>query len=86
MIPGTYSVGFELPRGFTFSLPDSFSNDEDDSDVDPSTGRIGGIELKAGANQQSTDAGLIGNPDALPIGPELIDSRNRSSCRFYSSK
>lgn len=39
LLPGTYSVGFDLPAGYTISIQDAGANDAKDSDADQSTGK-----------------------------------------------
>ncbi|MDF3127782.1 SdrD B-like domain-containing protein [Kiritimatiellaeota bacterium B1221] len=39
LLPGTYSVGFDLPAGYTISTQDAGSNDAKDSDADKTTGK-----------------------------------------------
>ena len=55
---GTYSVEFVLPSGYVFTLRNAVSDDTVDSDADPSTGCTGAIDLSAGENDTSWDAGM----------------------------
>ena len=60
--PGDYYLVFALPSGYVFTLQDEGADDAVDSDVDPSTGRTMIINLQAGENNPSWDAGLIKAP------------------------
>ncbi len=56
LIPGTYSVAFTTPSGFTASLSNVGSDDTKDSD--PVSGVVSGIVLTAGQTNNSIDAGF----------------------------
>jgi len=56
---GTYYVGFNLPAGFDFTLQDQGSDDDVDSDADPSTGLTAAYSLSAVV--EHVDAGLVQN-------------------------
>ncbi|MCO6400316.1 MAG: DUF11 domain-containing protein [Verrucomicrobia bacterium] len=58
LVPGTYSVGFELPAGYLFTLQDQGSDDSLDSDADPITGATIQTTLVSGENDPTWDAGL----------------------------
>jgi uncharacterized repeat protein (TIGR01451 family) len=57
--PDDYRIEVVLPSGFVFSLPDTGSDDEADSDVNITTGRSPLTTLDPGENDMSWDAGLI---------------------------
>ncbi len=58
LTPGTYSVKFVLPSGYAFSPKDQGGDEAADSDADTSTGCTGGIDLSAGEDDTSWDAGM----------------------------
>ena len=58
LAPDTYTLKFVLPDGYQFTIPHHGSNDED-SDADPNTGCTNAIDLHAGENNVTVDAGLI---------------------------
>ncbi len=57
--PGDYSVQFELPDGFEFTLQDQGLDDALDSDADPVSGMTQVVTLEAGDSNLTLDAGLI---------------------------
>ena len=59
LLPGDYSVGIELPAGYISSPLDQGGDDAKDSDIDPATGETATINLTAGENDDSVDAGLV---------------------------
>jgi protocatechuate 3,4-dioxygenase beta subunit len=62
--PGTYSVGFStLPSGTVFS-PQGTGTPDNDSNVNPSTGRTAPVTLVAGSNNMTVDAGIMSPPRA----------------------
>jgi LPXTG-site transpeptidase (sortase) family protein len=58
LAPGTYSVQFVNPGGYTFSPANQGANDAVDSDADTTTGVTGTYTLAAGENNTTVDAGL----------------------------
>jgi len=56
--PATYQVTFELPDGFAFSPADQ-GDDALDSDADPDTGTTAFVDLIAGVNNITIDAGIF---------------------------
>ena len=56
--PGTYKLTFDLPTGFEFSIQNSGSNDDIDSDVDPVTGMTDFFTLEDEDCDLSIDAGI----------------------------
>ncbi len=56
--PGNYYVKFELPTGYAFTTKDQGSNNNLDSDVNPSTGFTDVIALPNGTTDNSWDAGI----------------------------
>ena len=63
LAPGTYYLVFSKPSGATFTLQDQGSNDQADSDANPTTGQTATFSLVAGQYDASWDAGII-----LPTG------------------
>ena len=59
LMPGDYTVGIELPAGYISSPLDQGGDDAKDSDIDPATGETATINLTAGENDDSVDAGLV---------------------------
>ncbi len=55
---GTYFVEFDDSSGFTFSPKDQGGDDDLDSDVNPSTGRIDPVTLAGNTSQTNLDAGV----------------------------
>ncbi len=74
LVAGTYSVKFIKPSGYTFS-PANQGTDTTDSDADPSTGCTGAINLSAGENNTTWDAGLYHNKDWGDL-PDSFDTTN----------
>ncbi len=62
LVPGTYSVGFTLPIGYTFTGKDLGGNDTKDSDADVQTGRTGNYTLTSGQFNPTVDAGIYLTP------------------------
>ncbi|MFH0736664.1 MAG: SdrD B-like domain-containing protein [bacterium] len=58
LTPGDYYVKFGLPAGYAFTLKDQGSNNELDSDVDPTTGKTVVTTLSNGETDNSWDAGI----------------------------
>ncbi|MGC9516467.1 MAG: SdrD B-like domain-containing protein [Methanomicrobiales archaeon] len=56
--PGDYIVEFVKPVGYVFSPPNQGTDDEIDSDADPTTGRTATITLYSGASELKWDAGM----------------------------
>lgn len=56
---GSYTIVFEQPDGYFFTVPGQGGNSENDSDADPETGASSIIVLAAGANNETYDAGLL---------------------------
>ena len=63
--PGTYSVTFTAPSGYTISPKLQGSDATKDSDPDPSTGQTASVTLTAGQNNTTIDAGLYVTPATL---------------------
>lgn len=72
---GTYSVGFTLPVGMTFSGKDQGGNDNTDSDVNTSGisfGKTDNFILATGENKTNVDAGLVQTaPAAASMGDKV---------------
>ena len=58
LVPGSYSVQFIQPAGYTFTSADT-GLDATDSDADPATGLTAAVLLQSGDNVLSIDAGLV---------------------------
>lgn len=68
---GKYSIRVTAPAGYLVTTPHAGSNAEDDSDLDPATGRID-CELVAGRENLSRDVGL--RPVCVLSGRAWLDS------------
>jgi hypothetical protein len=64
---GDYFFQVTLPTGFNFTIRDQGGNDNNDSDVDPVTGRTPLINLLPGENDLTWDAGLVAVPTAIEL-------------------
>ncbi len=64
LLPGDYSVEFDLPAGYNFSAQDQGADDSVDSDVNVVTGRTVVITLAPGDNETDVDAGIYLPPTA----------------------
>jgi len=64
---GAYFFHVTLPSGFNFTRPNQGGNDDNDSDVDPATGRTPIINLLPGQNDLTWDAGLVASPTAVEL-------------------
>ncbi|MEZ4710896.1 MAG: SdrD B-like domain-containing protein [Caldilineaceae bacterium] len=63
LLPGDYSVSFELPTSsHSFSPQDQGNDDETDSDANPQTGRTVTFELHSGEYADQWDAGIYAPP------------------------
>ncbi|OQX24902.1 MAG: hypothetical protein BWK80_18415, partial [Desulfobacteraceae bacterium IS3] len=66
LLPGTYSVEFVKPSGYSFTTDDSAdAADSEDSDADTVTGRTAQVKLSAGEHNPTLDAGIF-IPNTLP--------------------
>jgi len=72
---GTYSVGFTLPVGMTFTGKDQGGNDDTDSDANTSGvnfGRTDNFTLTTGENKTNVDAGLVQTgPTTASLGDKV---------------
>ena len=76
---GCYVVAFSAPSGTVFSPKDQGGNDGTDSDVNPSTGRTDPINLAAGENNTTVDAGVnTPTPAAGSLGDLVFNDLNRN--------
>ena len=70
---GCYRIGVVLPAGFQFSPQDQGGNDNTDSDVNPATAMTSDVNLGAGQNINTVDAGInqpvAPTPTNTPVGP-----------------
>ena len=77
LTPGTYSLGFTLPNGFTFTTRGpTGSRDSADSDPDASTGRTETFVLAAGQYDPSWDAGMRLPTGNLSLGDRVWKDTN----------
>ncbi|MCA0353764.1 MAG: hypothetical protein LCH85_17360 [Chloroflexi bacterium] len=58
LIPATYTIEFQQPVGMEFTTPNVGGDDTVDSDVNPNTGITPAIDLAAGENDMTWDAGV----------------------------
>ncbi len=65
LTPGTYTVQFVSPSGYTISPKDQGTDDSKDSDVEPATGKTGSYTLTSGMNNITVDAGMYVTPAAM---------------------
>eukprot|EP00903_Cladosiphon_okamuranus_P000629 g627.t1 len=73
LTPGTYSVQFELPDGFTFTSLNEGGDDTTDSDADPvMDGMTETVTLNNGDNNLDQDAGIVRDPD-LDMVKDLVE-------------
>jgi len=59
LLPGTYTVTFDLPAGMNFSSPNTGGNDAMDSDANPITGSTSPVTLAPGEYNPTLDAGVV---------------------------
>lgn len=77
-VPGdTYDIEVVLPSNFTFSPQDAGGDDNIDSDVNISNGRIEGVTLAVGDLLDTLDMGLV------PTGSGLITNINVANGKNY---
>jgi hypothetical protein len=71
----TYSLQIKLPQGYNFTKANAGSNDAQDSDVDPETGKT--VAIKFTAQTLDWDAGLIQaeSPQLTPTGDAGEDAQ-----------
>ncbi|MEL6656096.1 MAG: SdrD B-like domain-containing protein [Bacteroidota bacterium] len=73
LTPGTYSVQFELPTGFTFTDLNAGGDDTVDSDADPAmNGMTDPVTLGNGDDNRDQDAGIVRDPD-LDMVKDLVE-------------
>jgi hypothetical protein len=81
--PQSYILKFIRPNGYIFSSPKQGSDPTKDSNVDPATGRTGKINLSAGQEDYTWDAGLIyisaANINNAVINKETVSVGNQTS-------
>ncbi|MEY4413094.1 MAG: hypothetical protein RIQ53_387, partial [Pseudomonadota bacterium] len=76
LAPGTYSVKFVTPTGYTLTTA-NVGADASDSDANQSTGITGTYTLNAGDDNRTVDAGLVALPTTGTVsGTVLLDSNN----------
>ncbi len=73
---GSYFIEFVLPTGFTFTTKDVGSNDDQDSDANPTTGRTDVFTLTANQLDRSRDAGLVVPTGNLRLGNRVWYDRD----------
>ncbi len=69
--PGTYSVTFALPAGFSFTTANAGGNDVIDSDANTVTGSTGNFALAS--DDLTWDAGLV----LIPVNPAVSSIRGK---------
>ena len=75
---GCYRVSVS-PNGFTFSPQDQGDDDSRDSDVNPDTGVTGNIDLGAGEDDLSNDAGVYEPaPNPASLGDRVFNDLNQN--------
>ncbi|HMM36445.1 MAG TPA: SdrD B-like domain-containing protein, partial [Thermoanaerobaculia bacterium] len=67
LIPGSYSIVFGRPAGWTWTLANQGADDGADSDADAS-GATGVFDLAAGQSDTSRDAGFVPVPVTASVG------------------
>ncbi len=65
--PGSYSVCFTLPAGYTFTVPGSDPTSDQDSNANRETGCTAAVTLVAGEYNPTIDAGLHAIPTAVQL-------------------
>ena len=85
LMPGTYKIKVILPIDYQFTLANQGSNDNLDSDIDPSTGFSHCFELAAGQNRTDVDAGmhLIPPPPTCSVGDKVWEDLNKNGIQDY---
>jgi len=73
---GNYYVEFVLPAGLNFTTADSGSNDQLDSDANPTTGRTDVFTLVTNQFDRSRDAGLLVPAGTLALGNRVWHDRD----------
>ncbi|NWJ98555.1 MAG: carboxypeptidase regulatory-like domain-containing protein, partial [Chloroflexi bacterium] len=68
LTPGTYSIGFTPPTGYIFSPAGQGGNPTTDSNPNINTGRTGLINLAAGQNDLTVDAGIFPSSALASLG------------------
>ena len=76
LIAGNYYVIFEAPTNYKISSQNIGSNDSDDSDANPTTGKTDIIKLIAGIDNRSVDMGLY--QEASKIGDRVWYDANKN--------
>ncbi len=77
--PGDYYVLFSLPTNYIFSHVNQGSNDNVDSDADPTTGKTSCITLAGGDNNTSVDAGMY-KRESADLKIEKTVNNNTPNC------
>jgi len=67
LLLGEYTVCFTLPMGFTFTVPGTDPNSDQDSNADPNTGCATPVTLTAGEFNPTIDAGVHAAPTAITL-------------------
>src|SRR5262249_7339287 len=78
LTPGTYTVMFVPPAGYTASPKDAGSDDAKDSDADAVTGMTGTYTLAAGETNLTVDAGLFRK---AALGDFVWEDRNANGAQ-----
>ncbi|OQX07623.1 MAG: hypothetical protein BWK80_49265, partial [Desulfobacteraceae bacterium IS3] len=75
LAPGSYTIGFNPPAGYSFSPANQGADRGKDSNADLNTGRSGVITLAAGENNPTIDAGIYA-PTVIRLGDLVWQDRN----------
>jgi uncharacterized repeat protein (TIGR01451 family) len=82
LTPGTYSVAFELPTGFTFTDLNEGGNEALDSDADPAmNGMTETVTLDYGDNYEDLDAGILRDAE-LDMVKDLVSVESLGDEQF----
>ena len=65
--PGSYTVCFSLPAGYTFTVPGTNQSSDQDSNASLETGCSASVTLSAGEYNPTIDAGVINNTTAVQL-------------------
>jgi CshA-type fibril repeat protein len=76
LIAGNYYVVFEAPANYKVSPQNVGSNDSDDSDANPTTGKTDIIKLIAGVDNRTVDMGLY--QEASKVGDRVWYDANKN--------
>ena len=78
LAPGTYSVGFANPAGYTPTIANAGNDDELDSDADVTTGKTQTVTLTSGQSNQTLDAGFY---KPVNLGNQVWEDTNNNGVK-----